>query len=75
MKQMKHNTYYVEVFDKVSKRTVHSMLVDEGEFNENEFQEQLDIMDSNPDRYKRITIPVYEYIDPDGVVHTSAPKE
>ena len=64
------NNYIVETYDKQTKTIVHTMVVENGEYIQSDYDTQLAILNSEPGRYKRSIIP----LPLDDVKYNSAPE-
>ena len=64
------NNYVVETYDTRTNTIVHTMVVENGEYIQSDYDEQLALLNSEPGRYKRNIIP----LQPDDIKSYSAPE-
>ena len=64
------NSYIVETYDKQTNTIVHTMVVENGEYIQSDYEDQMALLNSEPGRYKRNIIP----LQPDDIKYNSAPE-
>ena len=66
MKPMKQRSYVVETYDKQTNTIVHTMVVENGEYIQSDYEDQMAILNSEPARYRRNIIPLWEDCEKEG---------